>query len=237
MSICILLTASIDPGNTPEVMRASIRDRELDYLNTISKVSHLGWPVVFCENSGYKSEAIEAACERAGIEFLQFKSSKSHMGKGHGEWEIIDHAFIHSALLDKCEYVLKLTGRIYVRNLPAIIRDLPTSDFLICSNFVRNLTWTDSRCFIFNKEFYKKYFGPSLESYLNERSGVFMEHCLARACHMAQGAGKKWIPLPAYPYYQGINASNNQQYQASVFKRWKYQLYYTLKLFVLKQTI
>ncbi len=237
MKYCLFLTASIDPKNTPQVGRNSIEMRENDYFLSLQQFSRLEFNIVFCENSGFHSEKIINYCSKHGIEYLSFISRESFRGKGHGEKEIFDYALSNSNYVNESEYIVKITGRIYIKNISKILEDLSKSTFYVSTNLTRNLTWSDSRLIIFKKNFYKDYFKAILENHLDESKGVVFERCLARACHKVFTDGFTWTPLPNYPHYVGYNASNNQKYQKNIFKRIKYYIYYKIKLFVMSQTI
>jgi hypothetical protein len=237
MQHCLFLTASIDPKNTPEVGRNSITLREDDYFITLEQFSKLGLAIVFCENSGYHSEKIINFCSQREIEYLSFISKESYKGKGHGEKEIFDYAISNSKYILESDYVIKVTGRLYIKNLSNIIKGLSLKSYFVSTNLTQNLTWSDSRLIIFKKEFYKDYFKPILELYLDESKGLFFEFCLSRACHKVMADGHAWLTLPHYPIYVGHNASNNQNYQKNIFTRIKYYIYYKIKLYVMYQTI
>jgi hypothetical protein len=237
MKYCLFLTASIDPKNTPQVGRSSINIREKDYFNALSQFSKLGFNIVFCENSGYQSQKIFQICKEHNIEYISFITEESHRGKGHGEKEIFDYALFNSNYLNNAEYIVKITGRIYIKNISKILENLSKSTFYVSTNLTRNLTWSDSRLIIFKKNFYKDYFKDILENHLDESKGVVFERCLSRACHKVMADGFAWVPLPSYPHYVGYNGSNNQKYQKNIFKRIKYYIYYKIKLFVMYQTI
>jgi hypothetical protein len=235
---CILLTASIDPGNTPKVSRADISSRELDYLKALEFYLKLGLPIIFCENSGYESEKINNLISNSNnIEYLKFKSQLSHLGKSHGEKEIFDYVYKNSYILKNNDYIIKITGRLIVKNINPIFKKIQNLKYLLYVNLVRNLTCTDSRFFIFHKSFYVNYFDISLNNYLNESIGDGFEICLARAYHQAMSYGQRCSLLPEYPQYIGFNAWNNLPLDRGLYIKMKYRLYYFLKLFILKQTI
>ena len=235
---CILLTASIDPGNTPKVGRNDILQREQDYIKALKFYIKSGIPVIFCENSGYKSEEIEQLISSSDkVEYLKFKSEFSYLGKSHGEKEIFDYVYANSSYLKESEYVIKITGRLIVKNLLKIIYKINDSKIDLFVNLVRNISCTDSRFFIFQKLFYPVYFEPSLSKYLNEPIGDGFEICLARAYHQAMAEGKKCILLPEFPIYIGVNAWNNKQLDRGVYVKLKYKIYYYIKLYVFRQTI
>jgi hypothetical protein len=237
MNVCLFLTASIDPKNTPQVGRNSIYLRESDYLYALTQFSTLNLKIVFCENSGYHSEKIINFCSEKGIEYISFISKDSFKGKWHGEKEIFDYAFSNSKYILNSDYIVKVTGRLFIKNLSSILKDISNRNFYVSTNLSRNLSWSDSRLIIFNKQFYQDYFKPALELYLDESKGVYFERCLSWACHKVMADGLVWLTLPSYPNYFGHNASNNQKYQKNFFKRIKYNIYYKIKRYVMSQTI
>ncbi len=237
MIYCLLLTGTIDPKNTPEVDRASVLLREVDYYTTIEKCASLNYKIVFCENSGYDSKKITALCTSKNIEYIKFTSKESYKGKGHGEKEIFEYALAHSRILKDAEYIVKITGRLFIKNIDLILKNLPENNFLVSSNLTRNLTWSDSRFFVFKKSFYAEYFKNQLEEDLDEPQKVNLEKCLSRAIHRAVSMGNVWITLPYYPDYVGYNAYQNKKLTQGLLKKIKYKLYYRLKKYVLQQTI
>ena len=237
MKKCLFLTASIDPKNTPKVDRNSIELRENDYFTALRNFSKLNYKIVFCENSGYHSEKIFNFCLENNIEYLTFTSKESYKGKSHGEKEIFDYALAFSKYISESDIIVKITGRLYIENTSAILESISKSSFLVSLNFTKNLVLTDSRFFIFKKEFYIDYFKVVLEKDLDEERSIGFEKCLSRACHLAISDGKTWIPLPFYPIYSGYNAFQNKELQKDFFTRLKYKIYYKIKLFVLRQTI
>jgi hypothetical protein len=232
------MTASIDPGNTPKVNRGDIIVREKDYINALEFYISTGYPIVFCENSSYDSEKIHNIISQyKHVEYLKLISKESPLGKGHGEKEIMNYVFEHSENIRNCEYVIKVTGRLIVENIQSIIKKIENQEFILSVNIVRNLEYTDSRFFIFKKDFFKSYFLPVLNAYLDERKGVVFEICLARAFHLCMSEGKRCTLLPVYPQYTGHSAWDNRRLNRGFYRRIKYRLYYWIKLYIFRQTI
>lgn len=237
MKFCLFLTGTIDPKNTPEVDRASVLLRESDYYTSIEQYAALNFQIVFCENSEYDSKKISDLCASKNIEYLKFTSKESFKGKGHGEKEIFEYAFAHSKFLQESDYIVKVTGRIFIKNTELILHALEKKQFLVSSNLTRNLTWSDSRFFVFRKNFYDTFLKKKLEEDLNEPQKVNFEKCLSRAIHAALSQGEVWTTLPEYPDYVGYNAFQNKKLNQGLFKKIKYRLYYKIKKQILQQTI
>ena len=124
----LLLTASINPGKTPDVAIKDPQERLLEYI-----ISLLAWieltnieKIVFCENTAcqYNFDRIIEFAKKNGksLEVLIFSgNTKSHKyGKGYGEGEIIKYALQHSKHLSCQTSFYKMTGRLFVRNFNEI---------------------------------------------------------------------------------------------------------------------
>ncbi len=233
-NFCILLTASIRQQNEKQGARSSITDREHDYLTALQYYTSLDLPIVFCDNSDLPSEPISRFCrEHSGqIEYLSFHSLQSHLGKAHGEKEILDKVHLVSEKIKLADYVIKVTGRLKVKNLSAIIRKLNEKEFSVSANIGKNLTWADSRFFIYRKNFYLAYLEPALRQHLNEPGRIYFEHCLAKAIHRLLSESEGFLLLPCFPEYIGRNGTTNKKYDLNLFERILFSSYYKLKRFV-----
>src|SRR5207244_4138725 len=80
------------------------------------------------------------------------------LGKGHGEFRMLDSALTTSPLATEHEYVVKLTGRLNVRNLVQIVRNM-AMPFDLCGDVhpyrgaERGVV--DSRLILFSRDFYR----------------------------------------------------------------------------------
>ena len=231
---CLLLTASIMQENPSQGNRSSVAEREKDYLSALEFYSAQGIPIVFCDNSGYKSEAIEKFCEKKGsqIELMTFKSEFSHLGKSHGEKEIMDRVHELSEKIRDADYIIKITGRLIVKNISGIINKLDDVSFVISANMGRNLTWTDSRFYVYQKLFYAEFLKISLDSFLDEPRKIYFENCLCRAIHLLLYKSGGFILLPLFPDYSGFNGTTNKKYDKGIITKLIYSAYYRLKVFI-----
>ncbi len=182
------------------------------------------YPIVFCENSGYKSEEIEGligSVVNNKSEYLQFDGQQfpRELGKGYGELTAIKYAVEHSNIIRHSDYVIKVNGRYFIKNIKKITRALLTDrDVYIVADLQRNLTWGDTRVFIFKPSFITDYLSELLDS-INDLKGSFLEHALARAVFRAIGDGYKWKPLPSNPIIIGYSGTYDIPYNPSVFRQ------------------
>lgn len=234
----ILLTASINPDNFDFVGRKGVENREMDYYNAIKFYVIKGYQVVFIDNSNYNSEKILNEFKyNSNFEYLTFQSSLSFLGKGHGEKEIIDFGLVNSIFLKEAEFFVKITGRIIVKNINFLIKDIEYDEKSLVANLSRNLSWADTRIMFISKFFFNNYFLPTANKYLDEKNGVFFEKIYAKSIHSFladKGSLKFWNQ---YPLYRGINGQNGNVFNLNILRRFKYDFFLFLKKWVNKQTI
>jgi len=238
---CILLTASIEPLNTIGLKRNSVFEREDDYFNALVFYLQLGIPIVFCENSMYHSDKIAnlVANNSDKLEYLNFKSINSYYGKSHGEKEIFDYAHQYSEFIKTSDYVVKVTGRLIVVNFLYIMNNLFAnfSEFSISSNLSRNLSYSDSRFFVYKKEFYHEYLEPILNSKLNDWERVYFEVCLAKSIHQRLVDQSDFVLLPCYPKFIGKSGATNKNYKKKYFDYLKYKFFFNLKKYFFEHPV
>ncbi|MFN8353465.1 MAG: hypothetical protein U0Y10_03390 [Spirosomataceae bacterium] len=230
-AFCILLTGNIAPSGVPNLVRSNPSERENDYVQSLTKWLETGHSVVFCENSGYCSTRISALFEKyPNGEFLQFATTQSHLGKGHGEAEIMEYAYRYSTKLQQHSgWIAKVTGRNFVENYKPIFSSVVSIEKgEIVANLEDNLRFADSRMFFFKSAFFESYLAQQL-ILIYEQQGIFFEHCLARAIHLYLGNGGNWYPLPIAPNLVGYYASANLPYKNDYFRKSKRRFIQSLR--------
>lgn len=232
---CILLTATIAPENVPNLIRSGIALRENDYIVSLRKWFLTGIPLVFVENSSYVSEEIDALfASRNDCEYLSFITKKSQFGKSHGEAEIMDYAFVNSKIIQKSDVIVKVTGRLFVKNALSILSNFDKmKDIGVMCWFKENMTFADSRFFIGQKLFYDKYLLPELIT-INEEQGIYFEHVTARATCRCMADGHRWHMFYRMPILEGYSGTEGVRYRNDVFRIIKRDLVVGMTNFLLK---
>ncbi len=209
---CILLTGSIKPENVFSLKRSDTAIRENDYYLAITKWLRFGIPVVFCENSNYNSGRISSISDE-NFEFLQYKESSdlSKRGKGYGEYQIMKYAHNHSRFINEREYIIKVTGRLFIKNFRKLLNHTELLDFDIMAPLENNLKWSDSRIIFYHKDFFKDYFMRFAEK-IDDSSGIPFERALAFGIHSLLSDNGKWFMPPVYPKYAGYSGTHDKRY-------------------------
>jgi hypothetical protein len=216
--IAILLTGTVRPNEMaftklldPALRRAQYVASLNDWLNRTSL------PIVFVENSGVdiSSDIDNEHVNR--IEFLTFSGNdyRSDLGKGYGEMNCLQYAAENSLVLKKCGFVFKVTGRLKMLNFDKFLDYCLRKDNLFVFLDLRDsLRFADSRFFGFHPEFLNRYL-LQYRSEVNDSSGRFFEHVLAKATLIAVSDGKRFEQLPYYPRLAGVSGTANQPYNAT----------------------
>lgn len=213
--ICILLTATIDPKGIIHMKRNDPLVREKDYINAIKKwKSKIAYPIVFCENSGYNLCKVEKIMKKSAnrkFETLQFDGQDfpRELGKGYGELLTIKYAIEHSTLIRHSEYVIKINGRYFVKNIMKIIEPLlESSDIYIMADLREDLNWAKSKVFAFKPTFVSDYLAE-FQNLINDSKNFYFEHALHKAISRAVSESHKWLPFPSAPIIIGYSGTFN----------------------------
>lgn len=229
LKIGIFLTATIDPGGMTLLERKDPITRENDYLRSIKKWINEDsqYKIIFCENSGYDLKKIKLEFDKSKkkqYELLQFMGNNFNKkrGKGYGEFLIFKHALKYSTLLNDCDYIIKVTGRYFIKNISMIIDRINISDDVyVYADMKRDFTFTDSRLFIFKPSFFNNFL-ITHENMIDDSKGFFFEHALNKAVIDFMSKDYKWQPLPCLPFFEGYYGTENIKYSNS-YIRWFYQ--------------
>jgi hypothetical protein len=113
--------------------------------------------------------------------------------------------------------VLKVTGRLTLRNARRLILSLAGSEEDVRCDLRRNLTVSDSRIFFASSGFLRDFLVPRIGE-VDDAHGVYLEHVLARAVHRALAEGRKWAPLPTKPRIRGQSGTTGAVYGPSALR-------------------
>jgi hypothetical protein len=222
--VCILLTATIDPKDIVFLKRNSPILREQDYIKAMQQWVHkIEYPIVFCENSSARLENIEEIVKNSAhknVEFLQFDGQcfPRELGKGYGELLSIQYAIHHSKLIKNSDYIVKINGRYYMKNLKKIIETLSSrDDIYVMADVYQNFKAADSRIFVFTPSFILNYLS-SLQGCINDSKGFSFEYALTRSILRAIADGHEWLPLSCEPLIDAYSGTNNIPFNKSMIK-------------------
>lgn len=143
--------------------------------------------IVYCDNSNASPDPIvfeTARRKNKQVEWLSFVGDQEKVaqyGKGYGEGEIIDHALRNSKLLQDAQMMIKITGRLIIKNIDCYLKkaNVEKSYFLPGATPEKEL-FIDTRMYIMPVSLYKTCF-RDVHLRVDDRNGFFLEHAFGKA--------------------------------------------------------
>jgi hypothetical protein len=232
VSYQLVLTACVHPnGMYVKVTDADVRQRQ--YLDALGALLAIDSPVVggitFIENRGADLTPFRQWVDthnrhgkKVELIGLNMNDFPRELGVGYGEFRALDKGISDSQLIGPDAYLVKLTGRLIVRNLAALLGALPMK-FDMAADVEPfkdpGTGWIDSRLMIFSRDFYfQKVMG--LYEQVNGFKGVAIEHVLYQMIRRSPGA-RIIARLPREPQWVGYSGSTGMRYD-SLRMRLKY---------------
>lgn len=188
--------------------------------------------VVFCENSGFGTEAfaeVQALAERTGVRFeaLSFAGdteAAARHGKGYGEGEILSYVMENSALAAGEEYFVKLTGRLTVDNLPDLVKRLKTDTVYFNIPNIHRREFYDTRLYAMPTAVFREHFREAYRQ-VREQEGRILETVYTEVIRSSQLRIRNF---PRYPRIVGTSGSVGIPY---AYTEWKSKIRDFLSLF------
>ena len=215
----ILLTACVNPGGMPFTVLNDTSERLRQYRDALDfYLRETTLPIVFCENTlcdfsnEYKEHISSGRLEYITFDGNNFDKSK---GKGYGEALIMEEAFRHSKLLSQCDIVVKITGRLIVRNISQLVKDNRRMMTNTIQTFYPHDKMIDSRLVILPKSLCHNDFLAKKNS-INDTQGYFFEHLLYDTII----SRKKYVFVPFLhvPLIDGMSGSTGNLYNSDTAK-------------------
>lgn len=159
----IFLTACVNPGGMANTLHTDCRQRMEEYKEALCfYLQKTKLPIVFCENTLCDMSGEFSSYIASGrLEYLTFDGNHydKRRGKGVGEIEILEYAFLHSKLLQDGTHIIKITGRLKVLNIKSLIAVRKMfGDNCIQLRISEDGVFTQSQFFIAPMLFLKEYF-------------------------------------------------------------------------------
>lgn len=226
-NVVLLITGCITPDvNVPEVVLKDPQKRRQQYIDSIryyishSKVKN----IIYCDNSEAQelSDLYALANEKnKNFEWLSFQGDKIKCikkGKGYGEGEIIQYCLKYSEVIKKCDYLIKITGRLQVININFLISCAKESEIYFWPNQTADdRHYINTRIYMMPIVTYKKYFINAHEM-VDDKNGVYLEHTFGNCCDKYNLAYKKFLVCPLI---SGISGSTGRTYRPTIYQEVK----------------
>ena len=238
IDFCLILTATIDPGDMPDLVRNDANTRFEDYKKSfnfwIKKESIK--KIIFIENSNYDLtffHNLAKSYKNKEIEILSNNLNSSFnkkFGKGYGQFLCLKEVFQKSYIAKKTNYFIDVTGRHCVSNFEEILEDISANNSDIYINLSNNLKFSDTNIYAGSKNFFENYVVPETSKTDDSKYNIF-EHCVAKAVLKAVSNGYSLSKTPIYPIIDGYIGTNGKKYKQNFFKKFKLFLFRKLKIY------
>lgn len=232
-NIVILLTACVNPNGMSFTTLCDSNKRLEQYLKSVKwYLENTEIQIVFVENSGYDISPFFVEAIRLGrLECLAFDGNNydRSLGKGYGEAEIIEHAVLYSKFIMKSDAIIKITGRIIIKNIDSVIASISSYN-CVYTDFSRlNNDRLLSVIVVANKEFWGSFVAK--KELLNDSKEYFFEHLLKDEVGNWIANGRKYKIINRPLLYEGISGSTGISYKRRFQRtRWLINMvYYNLR--------
>lgn len=235
---CLILTATIDPGDMPDLVRKNVDTRLDDY-----KKSFNFWikkktikKIIFIENSNYDLSCFHELARNQKDKEIEILSTNLNstfdkkLGKGYGQFLCLNEVFQKSTIAKKTNYFIDVTGRHCVSNFEEILRDIGANNSDIYINLSDNLKFSDTNIYAGSKNFFINYVVPETSKTDDSQYNIF-EHCVAKAVLKAVSNGYSLSKTPIYPIIDGYIGTNGKKYKQNIFKKIKLFFFRKLKIY------
>ena len=236
----LILTATINPGGMPDLVRKDVEVRLNDYKKSfefwIKKPSIK--KLIFIENSNYDLTFFHDLAKKyqnkdKEIEILSNDLNSKfdkNLGKGYGQYLCLKEVFKISTIAKKTDYFIEVTGRHCVINFENILNDIDFNKTDIYINLSNNLKFSDANIYAGSKNFFLNYIIPET-SKTNDIEGMIFENCVANAVLKAVSDGYTLSRVPIYAIIDGHIGTNGKKYHQNFFKKIKLFFFRKLKIY------
>lgn len=234
--VVLLLTACVNPRGMIYTALQDYSERKSQYMDALRfYLEKTDLPVVFVENTACDfSDSFMQYVEVGRLEYLCFDGNNydKSLGKGYGEALIINHAFAHSQFLSKSRYVVKITGRLIVKDICSIA----SSPYLNLERVFRSsFRWDDyiwSMLFVCPSNTLKEIF-ESNQNRIDDSRRVYFEHVLYES--LLADTSIRLIPFFFAPKIEGTSGTSNRPYSSLMSKNQRLDNLFVTSRFYRKQ--
>lgn len=211
--ICIFLSACVNPKGMSNTALQDIKEREKQYMRAVDfYLEETNVPIVFVENTSYViSRRYQDYIDSGRLEYITFDGNNYNkaLGKGYGEGLIIKEGFKRSKILRNSKYVVKITGRLIIRNINHILcsKLLFFDNIFRCDFRTNDFLW--SMVFVIKSNKLKEIFNEKYNQ-IDESKWVLFEHILYTS--MYEDKKTRAIPFLSPPVVEGTSGSWNISY-------------------------
>lgn len=212
--VTLLLTACVNPyGMSFTALQNPIIRKEQYICALLYYLKNTELPIVFVENTNSDfSNLFQNYIDNGRLEYLTFMGNNypKSLGKGYGEAEIITYGLKNSLLIRETNYLIKITGRLIVRN----INEIANNPILrLSSRCIRFSFMSDKSVFSMCIVAPVRWISDCISKYgctINDSDKVYMEHILYR--YLIETEKHCIFPFFTPPRIEGVSGTTGKLY-------------------------
>lgn len=214
--VVVILTACVNPDGMSYTKLQDVEIRKQQYINALHfYLKKTNLPIVFVENTNTDiSGEFQDFIHNGRLEYLMFDGNNfdKMRGKGYGEALILIHAIENSKFIKQGKYILKITGRIIVRN----VEYLSKSRILFFNHVFRcNLAENqniDTISFICRPNDLYIFLQKHIEEITEQPRGFYLERIVYKGFANDKDLQMYIIPFFVPPVLDGFSATHGVKY-------------------------
>ncbi len=219
----ILLTACINPNGMAYTVLQDSDERLRQYRVALDwYLQHVMNKIVFVENTGFDISPMYTDAIASGrLEVLTFQGNDfdKSKGKGYGEALIIEYALKNSKFLKEEVNVVKITGRLIIKNTKALLNEAKKNNTIYAkyaSRTRKDVLLYESYFFFAPVRFLKDYFLSHIDI-INDNNYQYFERVLHDSAKEWEAVGNHRNEFIRPIIVIGISGSTGQAYNQSRF--------------------
>ncbi len=232
----LLITGCISPGSgIPTLKLIDEEERKKQYLSSIRYYIENSCfdKIVYCDNSNpiVETEILECANKnKKQFEWINFSGNQEtviEQGKGYGEGEIINYALGRSELLRNSSYMVKVTGRLKIKNINFLTRVARPKRIYFQPNATEDKRkYINTRVYMMPILCYEKYFKFAYQE-VDDKKGIYIEHIFGSIMEQNKIDYNRFLVVPDYCGMSGSTGAIYDQTAWGLLKE-------TIKMYMVK---
>lgn len=215
-NIVLLLTACVNPNGMSFTFLNDQNERLKQYIDSLKwYLNNTYFKILFVENTNFDiSGLFKNEIQTGRLECLTFEGNNfdRQLGKGYGEAMILKYALNNSLMLKKSTTIVKITGRVVVKNIQNLINRFNDAD-TVYTDFSRLKSDRNKLPSVFviaPKSFWFLFLNNV--NYINDSQNIYFEHVLKYTVDYWIQKQHKYNIISLPIHYSGISGSTGCTY-------------------------
>lgn len=214
--VVLFLSSTVFPRNIKCSGTSTVR--KVEYLNAIQfYLSNTNFDLLIVDNSGYDYSRDFNDNRFESLSYIG-NSSDEAKGKGYCESVILQYGFSHSKLLLNADLIVKITGRLIIKNINVLMKSCRNTNAVYADTDV-NFSYAHTYFFVAPHMFFFNYLFPHTHE-MNDSKGIHFEHVLGRCIKLMITHGSSFHQFIVPIYLIGHPGGSSRPYKKPSLSRY-----------------